>query len=758
MEGITEFKATLDRVIYSSDDFKICGVTPTKEYRDKVEYNQYRKVTVTGDLPDLDSNVVYTIEAEFINNPKFGKQYKVVKIYREKPTTLSDVRKFLNEIITKTQTETLLQAYPDIIDRVVQGKEVDLSKTRGIKDRTFAKIKKRIINNIGLVELVNKYSDYGLSLKMLRKLYQNYTSIEKIEAMMNNEPYECLCGISGIGFKTADENILKVKPELRKSKQRMYACIKYCLGENEKMGNTKILSEKLYDMCSELVPESMEHYSSVFEEKSDEVMFNNKYCAKVSTYNCELTVARIIMDLLQQKNKLKIDYKQFMNCGDVVLTEEQGDALKNACDSCISVLAGYAGAGKTQTTKAMIDMLERHKKKYLLLAPTGRASQVLGEYCNRDAKTIHRGLEYNPQTGWGFNRDVKLNYDVVIVDETGMVDIFLMKNLLEAIDVNRTRIVFILDPEQLPSVGAGNVAHDLVRSGIIPITTLTQIFRYGEGGLMQVATKIRNGNSYVDDTMQGVVNFGTKKDYSLLLMQQEQSLNCAVKIFDTLLKNGNKLEDIIVLTGINKGDYGTFAINNLIQQHINPASDNKNEIKKGSIIFRENDRVMQIKNNYKATNEAGDETSIFNGNIGTIIEIDASDRTILVDFEDRTILYEFEDLDQLMLGYCISIHKSQGSAFKHVILMTPKAHKHFLNKNLLYVGVTRAKERVYHITTKDVIVSSLRKQIINERETYLQDMIVNCNWYKPVVIVEKRSTNVIKNNVVQIKRFEDIFG
>jgi RecD/TraA family predicted helicase len=358
-------------------------------------------------------------------------------------------------------------------------------------------------------------------------------------------------------------------------------------------------------------------------------------------------------------------------------------------------------------------MLEDNKLTYALFAPTGRASQVLSEYTEREASTIHRGLAYgmNEDTGklgFQYNEENPLRVDVLIVDEGSMIDTFLMRHLLKAIDVDYTRIVFVLDPKQLPSVGCGNVGFDMIESGLIPITILTKIFRYGEGGLMQVATKIRSGENYVTRDMKGIHNFGVKQDYSLISVEQENGVSYAITIFKTLLAKGAPIDEIIVLSSMNKGDYGTVALNKHIQNAINPASPDKNEYTYGSITFREGDRVIQTKNNYRATDEDGDDAVIFNGNIGTVKKIQKN--VMVVQYDNTTIVYKGESFGQLLLGYCITIHKSQGSAFKHVILMMPKAHVFFLNRNLMYVGVTRAKERVYHITTPEVIQMALRQE------------------------------------------------
>lgn len=719
--------------IFKSESYSIYAMNPIS-FNSKLKFNKYGNISIVGDLPTLKEEVEYEIECVPVMG-KYGMQYVVQKISRDKPTTPDQMANFLKEVLTERQANTLLDAYPNIVDMIIKNEEVDLSKTKGIKEKLFAKIKEKVVADFCLLELVDKYSSFGISMSIIKKLYRRYKSVERVVEKMEKDPYDCLCKISGIGFKTADVSILKFKPELLSSTQRMTSCIEYHLDENEKTGSTMMKETALYNQCDDLVRESMRYFYDVIGNK-ERFYIEEKQIAKNKTYECEDYIARKVLELIANTNPLKIDYTKYSVIDNISLTDQQMQALGNLCRYMISCLGGYAGSGKTQTTKAIIDMLEDNGLTYKLFAPTGRASQVLQEYTNRNASTIHRGLGFNPDLGWKHNKDNPLRCDVLIVDEFSMTDVFLMKHILEAV-AEGTRVVLILDPEQLPSVGAGNVGYDLMKSGLLPVTILTQIFRYGEGGLMQVATDIRDGVKYINNGFVGVKSFGINKDYSLISADQTESMSYIRNIITELLKRGNDLKDIIVLSAMNKGDYGTVAINQTIQQHINPPRDGVNEIVHRHTTFREGDRVMQIKNNYSAITEQYGETVIFNGDIGTVKFI--KDDIMVVEYGDKSILYEDDDFDKLVLGYCITIHKSQGSAFKHVILVNPKAHKFFLNKNLLYVGVTRAKERVYHITTPDVINSSIKKQIIRNRLTMLKRRMIEINFCK--VVGNSKGTN-----------------
>jgi RecD/TraA family predicted helicase len=719
--------------IFNGDDFKIypIDVKSCDNGDMKFLYDNYGSVTIVGDFTELDSNVEYTIETEFPKqHPKFGWQYKVIHITRDKPKTIKQIRDFLYEILTKKQTDTLLEVYPDIVDRVLNNEEVDLELTKGIKEITFNKIKEKIIINFSLMDIITEFKEYDLTLSMVKSLYYEYTSVDKIREEMIKDPYKCLCSISRVGFITADVKILSARPELTNSMQRMTSCICYLLDENESSGSTKTTIKNLLKQCIEIVPQAMEFFEKAIEDK-ESFYKKDDYLANKETYEHEEYIGNKLMELLDANSVLDMDTNKYISFDGKTLNENQAELLKNLTKYRVAILAGFAGSGKSQTTKAVINMLDDYQKTYRLFAPTGRASQVMKKYTNKPASTIHRGLEYNPAFGWGINKNNPLLVDYLIVDETSMADVLVFRKVLEAIALSKgTRLLLILDPAQLPSVGAGNVAYDMIQSGKIPTITLTQIFRYGEGGLYQIATDVREGKSYIDNDFVGIKQFGINSDYNLLSVPDNQSIGSILQVINGLLKKGTVLDDIIVLTALNKGAYGTVAINKAIQSVINPESNKLAQTTYGDTIFREGDRVIQIKNNYHATDEEYNDVAIFNGNIGTIREIYG--KRVLVDFEEISIWYEHDELETLRLGYCISIHKSQGSGFKYVILATPSAHTFFLNRNLLYVGITRAEERVYHIGSPVVINSALRKQENLTRHTFLCEILKN--WAKKITL------------------------
>lgn len=715
----------------SNGDYKIYSFYPLGECRNNVNINNYGNITINGELPELYEEVLYTMEVEYVKKGKY-ENYTVKKIKKDNTKITEDVtEKFLKAILTEKQVKEVLKHYPNIIELVTTNKKIDVSVLYGIKEKTMKVIKRKIIENFQLMDLVNEYYEYGMTFTMVKNLYNAYPSIEVIKKKMEEDPYSCLCKINRVGFKTADNIIIKKYPNRIDSKMRADACIYYTLKESENSGNTYIKMVDLYRQFKELASESGKWFKEIL-EASDDIHFH-KETERVSlkkSYLCEKEISNKINELLLHNKILKVDYTKFNEIDEIPLTEQQMNTLKNLCNYNISILAGVAGSGKSFSTKALIDMLDYLNLSYILMSPTGKAAKVLSQFTNRKTSTIHRGLGYTPD-GFTYNQDNKLPYDVVIIDEFSMIDIFLLRDLLRAIDLENTKVLFIGDPAQIPSVGVGNIAYDMLQSNRIPTTLLTTVFRYGEGGLSYVATKTRQGESYLEDTKQ-INIFGKNKDYVFINTSQENTLDCVRTLYNKLYYKQNiSSDDILVLSAYNKGEYGTVKINSMIQDLINPKSDDKNEVnyKRDNeiITLREGDKVIQTKNNYHAiTTEEDDlgeqeETCVYNGDIGIITSIDK--KIVYVEIDGKTIIYEKGDYEQLSLAYSLSYHKCQGSGCQYVIMITPKAHKFFLDRNLLYVAETRAKQMVYHVGTYDVVQSALRKSQNFSRNTWLQDFL-----------------------------------
>lgn len=738
---IVDFKCVPERALFNSEDFKIYGCSVNSFEYPNIHIGRYGTASIKGNFQELNLGVEYTVKAKEISD-KYGIGYEVINIKRDKPSTLASTRVFLSEILTQNQVDSLLAVYPDIVDRVMKNRldDINLNLTKGIKQKTFDKIKRKIIENFKLSELVEEFR--GLfSLSIIKKLYDKYPSVEKIKEKLRTEPYECLCRLSGIGFKTADSMLLSLEQEARESiakgqkpilhfsfdlkpsYQRAKACIDYLLDENETSGNTYVKVVDIKKQFEILVPEATSNLPAILKGDND-VIFDRELLTicKKSTYETEKYIAEKIKDGLTKKTKWDCDYTKFRSLDGFDLTEDQCKVSEYMCEHNIVMLVGYGGSGKSSSTQAFVNMLKHYRKSYLMLAPTGRAAKVLAGYTGEDVYTIHRGLCYRPPNDWIFNADNPIREEVVIVDEFSMVDIFLMRRLLEAIDFNQTKLLIIGDDAQIPSVGAGNVLYDFLQCKQIPTVFLDKIFRYGTGGLSTVATDTRMGKEYLDKKSKSMQVFGEDSSYIFMPMEQEKIISYTVKVYQTLLNKGNTVEDIGVLTCYNVGDYGTVALNKKLQSVINPNATEK--IAYGDQEFRLNDIVMCIANDYKAIiynngdYDEDDTTFIANGESGRVVEI--LSHGMVIDYGEVQIYCPKSSLGKIKLAYAISLHKSQGGSFKNVIIISPKAHTFMINSNLLYVGVSRAKQSCYHIGEVKTINTALKKKENFDRKTLLQ--------------------------------------
>lgn len=742
-----KFKGIVQKCIYNTPDFKIYAVNVNKADYPDIKQNKYNNVSIAGELSDLVLGVEYEITAEEQPN-KYGVTYKVINLKRDLPTTTEGTYLFLSEILTENQAKVLVTNYPNIIQMVKDNdlNDLDLSKLKGIGEKTFEKIKEKIIINYCLMELVIEFKNV-LSMSIIKKIYDRYSSIDRLKEKLKKEPYTTLTRVSGIGFKTADSIVLQLQKEnvidfgydVKTSSDRCLACVLYLLEENENEGHTKMNLADLRQQCLRTVPSCADHFVDVI--KDDEIYYN-KETMDVSlrkTYEVEEYIANTILSNLNNpKNVWQYDIQKYRAVGNFELSDEQIQILDVVCKNNIAILNGFAGSGKTASTQGLIKMLKDNFKSFRLMSPTGRAAKVLHENTNEPASTIHRGLGYVPPNEWTFDENNKISCDIVIVDEFSMVDIWLFKRLLDAIDFKQTKLLLIGDNAQLPSVSCGNLLHDFMEANIIPTVTLNKIFRYSSGGLMRVATDTRCCKEYLTKDMKSkATTFGDNQDYMFIDLASELIPRNVVALYKKLLNNGNSIEDIQVLTAKNVGDCGSVVLNNMIQKVANPNYGSEVNMKVGETTYYEGDLILQTVNNYKAeldirylpTEERmeyqfKDEIPtafVANGETGIIKEV--YNTHIIADFNGIYVKYYRNDMNMVKLGYAISIHKSQGGGFKTVILCTPQSHIFMLNSNLLYVGLTRMKEKLYHLGTLQSVNQAVKKKANLTRHTFMQDLL-----------------------------------
>lgn len=752
-----KFSGKVVRCTYDTPDFRIFALdVDSKKYPD-IKKNKYNNVTILGELHELTVGVTYEISAvEQLG--KYGMSYKVLNIKRDVPTTEEDMYLFLSEILTPNQAKVLYENYPDIVQRVKENRldDIDFNKLKGIKEYTFGVIKRKIIENFCLADLVVEFQGF-LNLSMIKKIYAKYTSIEKLKEKLAQDPYKCLCGLAGVGFKTADgilldmekaskaniekgkKPIIEFKSDLRTSPERCLSCLLYMLEENENNGHTKMNLADLRAEMMKLVPACANHFVTAV--KADEIHYNKDTMdvALSRTYNLEHKIAQTILYVLHtKKDEWDCDIEKYRTVNGSTLSDEQMGAVANVCKYPISILNGAGGTGKSFSTQAVINMLKYHHKTFRLFSPTGKAAKVLADYTKENATTIHRGLGYTPM-GWGYNQEHKIMCDIVIIDEFSMVDIQLFKRVIDAVDFNTTKLLLIGDNAQLPSVSCGNLLHDFMETKLIPTTTLTKVFRYGEGGLMKVATDVRFCEPYLTSSMKSkMTTFGDNKDYTFVDLPSEVIPQNVVGLYKKLLEKGYSIDDIQVLTAKNVGDCGTIVLNNMIQKVANPNYGSEVFMKVGDTTYFEGDLVIQKVNNYKAeldlqhlsewekdmysASEDIPTAFIANGETGIVREIYKS--YCIIEFDGVFVKYYRADMQMISLGYSITIHKSQGSSIKIVILCTPQSHIYMLNSNLLYVGLTRMKKGCYHLGALNSINQAVKKKANLTRHTHMQELLL----------------------------------
>ena len=742
-----KFKGVIIKCTYNTPDYKIYAVDVNKKDCPDIKQNKYNNVSILGELSDLTLGVEYEITAEEQIN-KYGVSYKVINIKRDTPTTAEGTFLFLSEILTDNQARALVDNYPNIIQKVKDNDldDIDLSKLKGIGEKTFAIIKDKIVTNFALMDLVIEFKNV-LSMSIIKKIYDKYSSIDKLKEKLKTEPYTTLTRISGIGFKTADSIILQLQKEkiidfgydVKTSPDRCLSCMLYLLEENENEGHTNMNLADLRQQCLKLVPACADHFVDVIK---DENIYYNKEDMTVAlrkTYETEKYIADTILANIHNENNVwDYDVEKYRKVGEFELSDEQMKILDVVCKNNIAILNGFAGSGKTYSTKGIINLLKDNKKSFLLMSPTGRAAKVLHENTNEPASTIHRGLGYIPPNTWTYNEEQKLHTDIIIVDEFSMVDIWLFKRLLDAIDFKRTKLLMIGDNAQLPSVSCGNLLHDFMEANIIPTVTLNKIFRYSSGGLMRVATDTRCCKEYLTKDMKSKATvFGDNQDYMFVDLASELIPKNVVALYKKLLDNGHSIEDIQVLTAKNVGDCGSVQLNNMIQRVANPNYGSEVNMKVGDTTYYQGDLILQTVNNYDAEidldedpfeigyefglNDSPSTAFVANGETGIIKEIYNS--YVIVDFGGIRVRYYRNDMNMVKLGYAISIHKSQGGGFKTVILCSPQSHIFMLNSNLLYVGLTRMKEKLYHLGSLQSVNQAVKKKANLIRRTFMRQLL-----------------------------------
>lgn len=724
-------EAKIVKQVFAKDIFRIFGCVPLKEYKD-LQLNDYGSFTITGDLPYLDEGSEYTFKLDKGQSNKYGTQYKVLAVPSIENMEFNDQNEYeyLCNITTPSQARYVNNAYPNFIRLIINGEEdkIDVKNIYNVKDIRFAFLKREINEKYKYFKMVTDLKEYEITMAECRILGSEYKTIEDTIEQTKTNPYYTLIKLLDRNFMSVDKLLSTIHPELRQSETRTEFLILYALEQNEYDGNSRIHARDMAKKAIEIAPECVSMLKTV--AVSSELIYYDEPTndmAIMSTYLAECEIAQFVKEKIANSNELNWDWKKYRTVGDFSLTDTQMGLLENFCKHNISLLVGNSGSGKSSCTVALVNMLEENKLTYKLLCPTGKASKRLAECTDRETSTIHRLCASSREQGiWA---------DVIIVDEISMVDIPTIVMLIHAINNNKCRVVFVGDDSQLMSIGVGNVFFDLINSNVLPITKLTEIFRYKDNGSLFVATNVRQGIQYLSN--EPIQKFG--KNFTFI-----QSNNCfkdLISAYIGLIDKGISSNDILCLSPYNVGSEGTYYINNVIQSKINPPIPNEKNMsytRNGTeITFRVGSRVINKKNDYSAIlydywEEAKREGVrvedcpsgvVFNGDEGIVTMVD--DEKMVVKFDNDFIVFTRQNIGNLLLSWCISVHSSQGSESEYVINISSPSHKRMLNRNLIYVSNTRSKGKHIEIGDIKTINDALKIAGQHERNTFLQMILMS---------------------------------
>ncbi|MCL1843182.1 MAG: ATP-dependent RecD-like DNA helicase [Defluviitaleaceae bacterium] len=695
-------------------------------------------ITCTGFLSNPLEGESIKVVGSFVTNPKYGRQFSVTRAERVQPSTLAGIEKYLASGVikgvgAKTAKQIVARFGENTFD-VIENDPEKLSRIRGISLKKAISISECFHAQHDQRRAMLFLQEYGITPAASMKIYKRYKE-DTIETVKFN-PYRLADDIDGIGFKTADAIAYRLGVS-RDAPERISAGVRFCLWEATNDGHTYMPTSALTRQASEILIcdqalvenelSRMQMERHIIREKLDA---DDEPLVFVNTlYYAELRVARKLIALNAAfAGGLPEPFKQVDSANGLSLSESQHEAVKSALTQGVLILTGGPGTGKTTTINTIITLLEQKDLKVMLAAPTGRAAKRMSEATGRDAKTIHRLLEVSfisedsRRQVFQRNEENPLETDVLVVDETSMMDILLMHSLLKAV-ADGTRLILVGDVDQLPSVGPGNVLKDLISSGCLPVARLTEIFRQAaESAIITNAHRINKGDyPEINDK---------EKDFFFMRRQNPEDVAGAIlELIATRLpayKNFDTRYDIQVLTPMRKSALGVVQLNNLLQARLNPRSVKKREREYGAVIFREGDKVMQIRNNYDATwesyNAAGYRTDfgegVFNGDMGIVYAI--SEETLTVQFDDnRRVSYDFSQLDELELAYAVTVHKSQGSEYRAVIIPIFSGPPMLLTRNLLYTAVTRAKELAILVGVPETMFRMIDNNRVTSRYTAL---------------------------------------
>lgn len=674
-------------------------------------------ITVVGDGTGVEAGDTINIEGEFTYHKTYGEQFSFSKLEKELPADSESLVTYIanSEVkgVGEKTAQRIIKKFGDDALEVIRYKPDLLVSIKGMNEERAEQLSEYINNEWERWNLTSFLSKNNIGLKMAMKIY-DALGINAINIIKEN-PYSLMEFVSSLDFKTVDKLAYNLNVD-RTSDDRIKGGIIYLLSYFIKEGNTCVKKDLLNEYASRMLEVSSDCIEKAYKSLilKDKIVIETaqsiEYVYRKSMYQAEKNIAehlKILTENSSNKFKLEKDLEEVARDLNIVLSPTQEEAIKMCINNNLSVITGGPGTGKTTIIKCIIDILKRKNMSYVLAAPTGRAAKRITETTGENAKTIHRLLEITKVEEGDFDSQVDfpidvIDADVVIVDEASMIDVLLMNNLVKGLKSN-SKLIIVGDADQLPSVGPGKVLKDIIESEIAHTIFLTEIYRQSaKSDIIMSAHAIKAGEH---------ITF--KKDNTDMYFIESDSVDDVVKEIQSLVDYRLKakydegfLGDIQILTPIKKSAIGTYELNKVLQKiKLNP-TDNMIHRKSGDRVFYEEDKVMQVVNNYDKNYDLDgvQGTGIYNGDMGRIIKINTAEQYLTVEFDDRRrAKYDFDELDELEHAYAITVHKSQGSEFNTVIIPLYICYEKLFNRNLLYTAMTRAKNLLIFVGRQAVI-------------------------------------------------------
>lgn len=712
---------TVDTIIFASQDnrFAVLKLSPEK-------LSTQITVTLNGIAPLIGQ--LLEIEGEWVKHPKFGQQFKATTYKTVAPTEISGIEKFLASGaingIGPAMAKKIIAEFGEKTLEIIAKSPNELLKVPGIGKKTAEKISTSYLEQSELTEIMVWLENHGISNTYAGKIFAKYGSFA-ID-IMEKDIYRLFQDIEGIGFLTADKLAFNLGIQ-REDKRRIISGIDYALMQLCNNGHCCIPEMALVDKTAKILQVNNQIIFTILKERIDNGSLNTEVVGGETLiyppylYYAEKKVATRLLQLQQateplSEDNLSLFIKVWEKDNQIQLAQKQKEAIKACLHHGVLVLTGGPGTGKTTVIKGILSILKAQGLKIRLAAPTGRAAKRLSETTGQKALTIHRLLEANnlaqdDNLQLGFSKDIddQLDADVIILDEVSMVDIVLMHHFLNAVP-DGCRIILVGDTDQLPAVGPGSVLKDIIRSQKIPAIRLDEIFRQAQTSMIIQNAHIINAGRLPD----------LRKQYSdFVFYELNDDTSITQKILDLCTKDlphegFDVLKDVQVLSPMHRFLCGVENLNLMLQEQLNPKK-NQDELKYSSQTFRVGDKVMHIRNNYQK--------NVFNGDIGFIQDI--NNEKLTVDYFDHIVTYEKNELNELTLAYASSVHKSQGSEYKVVIIPLSTSHYIMLQRNLLYTAITRAKQKVVIIGSKKALMTAVQSNRTQKRYTLLAERLAH---------------------------------